>query len=270
MAEIQPNKMQLRFKEVRNKLELNQVEFAELTKIKQSHISAIERGSKNITAGILLMLEDKININRKWIESGEGQMFKNGDNSPPISPQSNPRLEAEPLHLASDPNDYDNDGAKFEDLGDGILRMRIKVVPVKAYAGYLRGFQDPEFYEDLKTVSIDVYKEYHGHYLAFEVMGDSMTPSDPSLFEYMALPGWKAIARELLRHHWKYKLHTHNFDTWIIVHNTEGILIKNIIAHDVEKGTITIHSLNPNYPDETLSLDDIAQIFSVVKYIIEK
>jgi phage repressor protein C with HTH and peptisase S24 domain len=182
----------------------------------------------------------------------------------------NPRLEAYPLHLASDPHDYNSTGNRFEDLGDGTLRMRVPVIPYKAYAGYLRGFQDPEFYEDLKTISVDVYKEHSGHYVAFEVAGDSMMTTDPSLFEYMALPGWKAVGRDLLRHHWKYKLHTHNTDTWIIVHNDEGILIKQIINHDVEQGNITIHSLNPAYEDEVLHLNDVAQIFSVVKYIIDK
>ncbi|MBB6131797.1 LexA family transcriptional regulator [Mucilaginibacter lappiensis] len=184
--------------------------------------------------------------------------------------ENGPRLEAKPLHLASDPNDHDNDGSRFEDLGDGTLRMRVPIIPAKAQAGYLRGFQDPEYYDDLKTLSVEVYKEHRGNYLAFEVDGDSMMTTDPSLFEYMALPGWKAVGREVQRHHWKFKLHTHKTDTWIIVHNYEGILIKNIVNHDVDAATITIHSLNPKYQDEVLQLNDIAQIFSVVKYIIDK
>lgn len=181
-----------------------------------------------------------------------------------------PRLEAKPLQLASDPNDYDNDGSKFEDLGNGMLRMRVRVVPQKAWANYPRGYQDPEFYEDFQTVSFDVHKEYRGHYLAFEVKGDSMITTDPELFDQMALPGWKAVARELPRHHWKYKLHIHKTDTWIIVHRTDGILIKNIIAHDVENAKITVHSLNPKYPDDVIDLNDVSQIFNVVKYIIDK
>lgn len=186
-----------------------------------------------------------------------------------VTPPS-PRLEAKPLYLAADPNDFDNDGSRFEDLRNGMLRMRVPIVPIKAYAGYLRGYQDPEFYEDFSTLSFEVHKEYRGHYLAFEVAGDSMITTNPEEFDQMALPGWKAVGRELPRHHWVYKLHTHKTDTWVIVHKTEGILIKNIVAHDVDEGTITIHSLNPKYADETFALDDIAQIFSVVKFIIDK
>lgn len=64
MAENKPNKMQVRFKEIRTTLKLGQLEFEKLTGIKQSHISAIERGAKNITAGIILSLVDKVDINR--------------------------------------------------------------------------------------------------------------------------------------------------------------------------------------------------------------
>lgn len=214
--------------------------------------------SKQLSREVVAKITTKLNLTEKQIWGNDDEIIKQ------------PRLEAQLLYIAADPRDHNNDGSKFEDLQNGFIRMRIKIVPNKAYAGYLRGFQDREYYEDFQTTSIEVQKEFRGNYLAFEVKGDSMITMDPNQFEDMALPGWKAIARELPRHHWQYKLHTHKVDTWVIVHRTEGILIKKIINHDVENGRITIHSLNPHYPDEVLELDDIAQIFSVVKYIIDK
>ncbi|WP_219223353.1 S24 family peptidase [Pedobacter antarcticus] len=181
-----------------------------------------------------------------------------------------PKIEAKPLHLSADPNDYDNDGSRFEELPDGTLRMRVPVIPFKAYAGYLRGYQDNEFYEDLNYISIDVFKQHKGHYLAFEVKGDSMTTLDPNHFRESIFDGSIAIGRELSKHQWRYKLHTHNYDAWVVVHKTEGILIKKIIHHDVENGYITIHSLNPdkkNYPDQVLFLDDVEQIFNIVQVV---
>lgn len=189
-----------------------------------------------------------------------------------ISEKPNPRLEAIPLHLSADPNDYENDGSRFEELPDGTYRMRVPVVPHKAFAGYLRGFRDPEYYEDMDYISIDVFKQHRAHYLAFEVRGDSMTTLEPEYFRKSIFDGVKVVGRELAKHQWAYKLHTHNYDTWVIVHKTEGILIKQIINHDVDNGIITIHSLNPDketYPDEDLRLDDIEQIFNVVKKIDE-
>ena len=140
-------------------------------------------------------------------------------------------------------------------------------MPAKAYAGYLRGFADPEYYEDLDTISIDVQKRHGGDYMAFEVKGDSMISTDPKIMEQNVYEGWIAVGRDLSKHQWQYKLHTHNYDTWIIVHKRKGILIKQIANHDVEKAEITIHSLNPDYEDETFSLNDIDQIFSVVQII---
>lgn len=178
---------------------------------------------------------------------------------------SNPRLEATPVHLASDPNEEYPD--KFNPLGDGTIAMRIPVVRQKAYAGYLRGFADPVYYEDLPTMTIDVYNEHKGNYIAFEVSGDSMTSYDPATARYSIYEGYFVVGREVARHLWNYKLHTHYVDAWIIVHQEEGIVVKNIVQHDVEKGTITIHSLNPKYEDEVWNLDDIQQIFSVVQKI---
>lgn len=261
MLESQPEKIIARFKLLRKTLGLNQSKFAELADIKQSQVSSVEGGKRNITPEIILKLSKAFNVNFKWLEYGEGDMFET---------QKPPRFEANPLHLASDPHDFDNDGSRFEEMPDGTLRMRVPIVNYKAYAGYLRGFQDPEFYEDLETISIDVFKQHRGHYIAFEIKGESMTTLDPEYFKQSIFEGSIAIGRELPKHQWQYKLHTHSYDAWVIVHKTEGILIKQIIKHNVETGHITIHSLNPDkeqYPDEVLFLDDIEQIFNVVQVV---
>jgi phage repressor protein C with HTH and peptisase S24 domain len=244
----------------------NQADFAKSLNITAGGLSDVIRSKNGIGVSdkIKRQLEIIHSVNIKWLETGEGEMLNNK--------KSNPRLEAIPLHISADPSDHDNDGSRFEEQPDGTLRMRIPVVPHKAFAGYLRGFKDPDYYEDLEYISIDVFKQHRGHYLAFEVKGDSMTTLEPGLFRRSIFDGVKVVGRELQRHHWQYKLHTNNYDAWIIVHKTEGILIKQIINHDVEKGIITIHSLNPDkkqYADENLRLDDIEQIFNVVKKIDE-
>lgn len=261
------------------------IDLANAINYSQGYISEILNEKKGVPKTMGQKLEDSLNVNRKWFEGGIGEMFLHIVEKTPLISNENtladannkndksatnthPRLEAEPLYIAADPNDYNNDGSKYEDLGNGMLRFRFPIIPIKAQAGYLRGFQDPEYYDGFKTEYLEVYKEYHGHYLAFEVKGDSMTPTDPSLFPYMALPGWIAVGREVVRTHWQYKLHTHNTDSWIIIHKTKGILIKSIVKHDVDNGIITIHSLNPEYEDEDLHLEDVAQIFAVQKYIV--
>jgi len=83
-----------------------------------------------------------------------------------------------------------------------------------------------------------------------------------------SLEGCHVVGRELPRDRWQSKLHTHSHSYWVIVHKTEGVLIKNIKEHNIKEGTITIHSLNKNYEDEVLKLDDIEQIFSGIKRVI--
>jgi len=180
------------------------------------------------------------------------------------------RIEAKPLRLA-DPYSLDATNEKFYKLADGSLIMQVPVITQRAYAGYLVGFADPEFYDDLETIPLPVEGVHRGSYLAFEVAGDSMVCLDSiELAEQSIFPGRIAIGRDLPKDKWKYRLHTHTTDTWVIVHRSKGILIKHISGHDVENGIITIHSLNPAYEDEDLRLQDIEQIFSVVQILIRK
>ena len=97
--------------------------------------------------------------------------------------------------------------------------------------------------------------------MCFEVRGESMTDNS---FESLP-PKTRLLAREIQRHHWQSKLHTHKYKRFIIVHRTDGILIKQITNHDLANNTITAHSLNPDYEDLIVNLDDVVQLFNVVK-----
>ena len=54
-------------------------------------------------------------------------------------------------------------------------RADIPFVPVKAAAGYLAGFADPEFIDELNTFTLPMLSG--GDYRAFEIVGDSMMPT---------------------------------------------------------------------------------------------
>jgi len=231
-------------KQRRNQLGISQQQLADATGIPKGSIGRIE------ASGELIKKVDVLKALNEY--------FK-------IETKNQPRLEAKPLRLA-DPLGYEATGDKIYELNDGSLMMEVPVITQRAYAGYLRGFSDPEFYEDLVTIPVMVDRRAFSTYMAFEVYGDSMVCLDNyDLADKSIFPGRIAVGRLLDKSKWQYKLHTHNYDAWIIVHKTEGILIKTITHHDVENGIITIHSLNPNYKDENLQLDDIEQIFSIIK-----
>jgi SOS-response transcriptional repressor LexA len=143
--------------------------------------------------------------------------------------------------------------------------MYVPLVNKYAYAGYLSGFGDAEYIQSLPALPMIADREGKGTYMAFEVKGDSMDDGTRNSYEQ----GDIIIARQISQHHWQNKLHIHKYD-FVVVHKTEGILLKKIIKHDTTKGTITLHSLNPLYDDLTVSLNDVAEIFNVIKVEREK
>lgn len=209
---------------------LNASDFA--VKIGTKTTQAIYDLQKGRTKTISRAMTNKIlscypEINKTWLITGEGEML-------------NQKKEAQ-LRVID-------------------VVVRIPLVSQYAYAGYLTGFGDPEYIDTLPKIDFTPDRHMTGNYVAFEVKGDSM--NDGSADSY--LEGELLICREVEPIYWKDSKLFINKRDFVIIHK-EGILIKRIITHDVENHKITIHSLNPLYPDEVLDLADVKQIFSVVE-----
>lgn len=168
--------------------------------------------------------------NLTWILTGEGNMLTDATSLDEASPIDEPII------------------------------LRVPLVSQYAQAGYLCGYADAAYMATLPTIPYIVDHEAQGHYVAFEVKGDSMNDGT----EDAILEGDRLLCREIMPHLWAdSKLHIRKWD-FVIVH-TEGILVKRIIDHDVENHTITIHSLNSMYPDKVINLTDVKQIFNVIE-----
>lgn len=140
--------------------------------------------------------------------------------------------------------------------------LNVPLVNKYAYAGFLGGHDDEEYINELPTVPFINDLEAKGNYLCFEVKGDSMdNGTHDSLLE-----GDVMLCREISRQYWRNKLHINKWD-FVIVHKTEGILIKRIINHNIETHDLTLHSLNEFYEDFTVNLNDVAIIFNVVRVV---
>lgn len=252
MPDKQQNKFTSRLKEIRNHFNLSQVKLEELTGIKQSQISEIEKGKKNISAGIMLTLNKVLNINMEWLQTGKGEMLESSN--------------AKSLTSLANVEEEEDSNNKFIDLDDGQKLMITPLVDAYAYAGYLTGYKDPEFIEELPKHSIIVNKYHKGNYQSFTAIGDSMTSTNKDIMRENIYDGNIVVGREIRKEHWSYKLHTHKFSDYVLVHK-DGILIKRIIDHDTENGILTLHSLNENkdiYPDFKVSLKEVYQIFNIV------
>jgi transcriptional regulator with XRE-family HTH domain len=144
-------------------------------------------------------------------------------------------------------------------------RVGVRLVSQYAYAGYLSGYGDDEYLDSLPLIDFTPDREMTGNWLAFEVRGDSM--DDGSKESY--IEGEIVICREVEPDYWRDSRLFINKRDFVIVHK-EGILIKRIIAHDVDSHTITIHSLNPLYKDRTINLKDVLQIYSIIESRVQR
>jgi transcriptional regulator with XRE-family HTH domain len=121
----------------------------------------------------------------------------------------------------------------------------IQFVPVKAAAGYLAGYADPEFIDELNTFTLPMLAP--GQYRAFEIVGDSMLPT----------PSGSIIVGEKIEDINDVK---NNF-TYIVVSRNEGIVYKRVMKNNRSKNKYTLVSDNPTYQPYQVNGEDIIEVW---------
>lgn len=217
------------------------------TAITKGTIANYIEGKTTPNRSNVTILANYFNVNEAWLLSGDGKMNLSN------------KVKGEEPYLVT------KSGVKYYEMSNGKYRMRVPFVPVKAYAKYLDECRDAEFIDsEFEEFDFIVDKIGHGRYFAFEIKGDSMDNDTKRSLSN----GDIVLARELRKEHWMNKLHTDDFPNWIIVMDNT-ILCKQILEQDLDKGTITCHSLNPSpeYSDFELKLDDICQLLNVIQRV---
>jgi len=181
---------------------------------------------------------DKLSINEEWWSTGKGVIFKTKEE---ISDKKHTSVREPSL--------------RYEAIQKEFGVVLVRVVGIRAQAGYLSGYADPEYMDSLPTIPVSNDFARGGNYLAFDIKGDSMDDGTKRSICHSDT----VIAKELQRHHWSNKLHLNK--VFIIVHPTDGIVCKQVIAHNTETGEIICHSYNPMYEDYPLFMKDIYQLF---------
>jgi transcriptional regulator with XRE-family HTH domain len=132
-------------------------------------------------------------------------------------------------------------------------RSDISFVPVKAAAGYLAGYADPEFVDELNTFTLPMLAG--GEYRAFEIVGDSMLPT----------PSGSVIVAEKVENLNDLKNNT----TYVVVSRNEGIVYKRVLKTNKVKNKFTLVSDNPVYQPYSVNAEDVLEIWQA-QLIISK
>ncbi len=173
--------------------------------------------------------------------------------------RADPRLEV--LELISEIFKVTLDELLLQDLseikGSGYLAKRrqmkmmtaekniIHFVPVKAAAGYLAGYGDSEFIDELNTFTLPMLSG--GSYRAFEIIGDSMMPT----------PSGSIIVGEKIEGIDNIK----NNAAYIVVSNSEGIVYKRVIKSNKNKNKLTLVSDNPLFQPYQVQTADVLEVW---------
>ncbi|PRD56454.1 XRE family transcriptional regulator [Sphingobacterium gobiense] len=134
---------------------------------------------------------------------------------------------------------------------DGDERENIELVPVKASAGYLNGYGDPEYVAELPKFSLPMFKQ--GTYRAFEIKGDSMLP----------LPSGSVIIGEYVENWHDIKPN----QTYIVVSKEDGVVYKRIAYKFKEEKGLKLVSDNKTYEPYWVSSEDIIEIWKAKAFI---
>lgn len=122
----------------------------------------------------------------------------------------------------------------------------IEIVPLKAKAGYLQGYSDPEFIENLQQMRLPFLGS--GKYRAFPIEGDSMPPhSDGAL---------------IIGRYTEQLSDIKDGKTYIILSKNDGIVYKRLFRKGKSNNTFIFYSDNTAYKPYEVNARDILEVWA--------
>lgn len=151
--------------------------------------------------------------------------------------------------------DVDTSGNKLRILATTITEKNketIEVVPIKAKAGYLSGFADPEFIKELPRFNLPII-EGNRKYRAFQISGDSMPPiPDKSYVIGEYVQDWHSIK---------------DGRPYIIVTKDDGVVFKIVFNKMKEDKSLLLCSTNTQYEPQKVNIGNVLEVWKFSKYI---
>ncbi|WP_270090295.1 XRE family transcriptional regulator [Sphingobacterium sp. SYP-B4668] len=215
-------------KYLRRKKGLTQQQFADLMGIKRASVGAYEEDRA----------EPKYELLKKIAECFDLTMDELANEEIDEKWKPTPKSNASSMRVLSVTVNQDD-------------RENIELVPVKASAGYMNGYGDPEYVADLPKFSLPMFNQ--GTYRAFEIKGDSMLP----------LPSGAVIIGEYVENWHDVK----PGQTYVVVSREEGVVYKRVAFKYKEDKGLKLVSDNKTYDPYWVSSGDILEIWKAKAFI---
>lgn len=121
----------------------------------------------------------------------------------------------------------------------------IEVVPVKASAGYLAGYDDPEYIEQLQKIKLPFLPT--GKHRAFPIKGDSMLPMKDGSF---------VIGRFV-----EDRSDIKTGKTYVLVTLNDGMVYKRVMNNIDFNNSLLLMSDNKKYNDYSVSIEEVLELW---------
>ena len=196
--------------------------FAEELKVSRSRIGSYEEGRSDPPIAMLISLSEYFNL--------------------PID-----ILIKNDLTHAQDTSfiEVGNQRVLFPILVDQENDNLIEIVPVKASAGYLRGYDDPEYIERLEKIKLPFLPT--GKHRAFPIKGDSMLPLKDGAY---------VVARFIEDIH-----DVKNGTTYVVVTLNDGIVYKRVQNQLEDHNSLLLSSDNKQYEAFSVPANEVLELW---------
>ena len=242
MKEILPNIKDRVLYLAENK-ESSKQDFFRKTGLKYSNFTGKSKESDLTSKSVAEILLKYPDVSPEWLLTGNGEMLRSQE-ALAVKP---PRVEIiEPIKVEGRSlmpkvvvvDDDDND--------------RIPLVSVKAQAGYLEGYDDSNYIEELPTYSLPEMR--NGTYRMFQVSGFSMYPTlqDGSYVIGKFVEDWEWLGDNRV---------------CVVVTERDGVIVKRVTNRAREKGFLYCKSDNRDYKHIKVMLEDIKEIWECQAHI---
>ncbi|MCR8668246.1 LexA family transcriptional regulator [Aestuariibaculum sp. M13] len=121
----------------------------------------------------------------------------------------------------------------------------IEVVPIKATAGYLAGYDDPEYIEHLQKIKLPFLPT--GKHRAFPIKGDSMLPMKNGSY---VVGRFIEDRRDIT-----------SGKTYVLITLNDGMVYKRVYNQIEENGTLCLVSDNATYEPYEVPIDEVLELW---------